>query len=784
MADSGSAQYIRNQFVLDMFGGGPCATHAGTRILGAVVALPLSCIRMVSAVANGNSSVLLLLLLLFLQSSHLEGSEQPGCKCEALADEAKVTLERYVRTLDLWVVSSGGVGSNSLGEYFLEHGIHSGFANEKKAYRSYVQICHPPNQFVKNPPPILFLYGDLSNALHSVLRQRFIYYNMEKLMYGTMNECKFDKASLKGLLTTKHPDPVGVASQLQQFAAIDTPIVFLKYPFTGATLCGALEQLGISEALLAGLHKCTDWEVRQRSPPSPLDMFDDLRATYHALATALESTPPVTNVSTFPVKVRSVVKSIMDAAAHFNMPVPNRCRVPRFCGTSRHSYTSQLYGYVPQLKGLSSGDRDEAVRRQAAYQNMLNMPAGGTAPSSETRCFEESWNRIDDLPASPQAMQGADLRRWVLSATHTLGVTVEAMIFSGRHERMSLTVGHILPNMKTRGGVLDRVVLLKNTKVEADVEYIDCLGDQLSSDSFVVKDMGSFSAAFQNLDNRTVYVKIDDDTVYISPGTFELLTFYVLHAQFAEELASCGLEVPGIHDHVQHYCGFTANSVNNPPLGWMHERMGYWRSWVGSAPGAGSRYERHHQMMAMPSTSFALNHVAFFDEWCRSNRTFADTLFGKGGANRYYVYNVNACPCQPGDVVDHQSLCYHGIYKTILNFYAFAGKEISHFSGSHWREIAHDLKHTHVSSSDESIMTMAIPHALGKSVGLVPTAIVSHLTKLNQNNLPKEEISSAIGAYREIMDEERTAAELRSGGGGRAHTANTCGRTYHAPGRC
>lgn len=156
-----------------------------------------------------------------------------GCQCAPFAGTTpRAALENYVRGLDLWIVSSGGVGSNALGEFLSTQGIRSGFARgtARADYRLYVQTCHPPFQFVANAPPILFLYGDLRNALHSVLRQQYVYYNMEKLHWGTNGICQFDPGSLKGLLEAGDPDPVGVAAQLLEFASVtdDTPIVFLK----------------------------------------------------------------------------------------------------------------------------------------------------------------------------------------------------------------------------------------------------------------------------------------------------------------------------------------------------------------------------------------------------------------------------------------------------------------------------------------------------------------------------------------------------------------------------
>lgn len=443
--------------------------------------------------------------------------------------------------------------------------------------------------------------------------------------------------------------------------------------------------------------------------------------------------------------------------------VPSRLNTEhfkRFCAL-RPVLQDKLYTFLPETK--SHTGKGLIDRSRAAFDAMLRIPTGDVVPSNETRCFEETWERRDDLPRSPQAMQGDELRTWVLSATRKLRLKVRVLMFVGRRSRMKLAIGYTIPNMKVHGGVIDQLVLLKKTTNKLDSDYIDCLASHLNGSGVIVEEMRSFASAFRNLSVNTIYIKIDDDTAFISTGTFEILVFYVAHAHYSRELSDHDLEVPGIHDHVGHFSGFTANSVNNPPLGWLHEHMGYWKTWTKHKSYSGSRYSRHHQITSSHQTSFVINHAAFLNEWCSSDGQFTDTLKGKCEHDSYYVYDLNACQCQPGNVQEHKSLCFYGLYKTILNFYSFAGKEIQSMS-SKWGAMERILQSNHVSGSDESVMTMAIPHALGKSVGLVPSAIVSHLAKLKQNSLPEPLIMEAIDAYREIMEIE--LGQSSTGGAG------------------
>ena len=162
------------------------------------------------------------------------------CSCEGPPSKNLDVLADYVRSLDIWIVSSGGVASNALGAYLYDNNIYYGFtkpsAEAKANFTSFVSTCHPPYQFVANPPSILYVYGDLRNALQSVLHQHYMLLNMEKLTYGTDSKCRFGASSLESLLESNHPDPYGVAHQLKNFMSVDTPTVFLNYPFTGSSL--------------------------------------------------------------------------------------------------------------------------------------------------------------------------------------------------------------------------------------------------------------------------------------------------------------------------------------------------------------------------------------------------------------------------------------------------------------------------------------------------------------------------------------------------------------------
>lgn len=191
----------------------------------------------------------------------------PCCQCAGPSSALLREHERYVASLDLWIVSSGGTGSNALSQQLRKaHWLSGPKANRLlrvrkgggHGQRMYEETTHAPRPIISpgseksTRPPTLFILGDLPNALSSVLRQGLVRYNLEKILFGTNDLCcrSCSQRHLSQLIEVGHPDPFGIARQLASFLDADATgalnVAFVRYPVTRASVDAAFALLGMS----------------------------------------------------------------------------------------------------------------------------------------------------------------------------------------------------------------------------------------------------------------------------------------------------------------------------------------------------------------------------------------------------------------------------------------------------------------------------------------------------------------------------------------------------------
>jgi hypothetical protein len=109
--------------------------------------------------------------------------------------------------------------------------------------------------------------------------------------------------------------------------SIDTPAVFLKYPFTGRSLCSALARLNINVHKMRGLEECFGWETKKRTNHVSFDAgtLSKLEIVYANLSSALDVGPSVANVSDLPLAMRKSVHDVVKAASKYQVPRPDNC---------------------------------------------------------------------------------------------------------------------------------------------------------------------------------------------------------------------------------------------------------------------------------------------------------------------------------------------------------------------------------------------------------------------------------------------------------------------------
>lgn len=139
-------------------------------------------------------------------------------------------LDAYVRSLDLYIVSHGGVGSNYLVEYLLEKGI-----NTKSDQNMYQLTCHRA-RYVKGVRTIC-VRGDYGNAILSMHQRKVLTRNASKIWYNSDT----DRRPLKHYLKEFHYDPVGIEQIELTFK--DTDAEMLWYPYSQSSIRNALQSL-------------------------------------------------------------------------------------------------------------------------------------------------------------------------------------------------------------------------------------------------------------------------------------------------------------------------------------------------------------------------------------------------------------------------------------------------------------------------------------------------------------------------------------------------------------
>lgn len=94
---------------------------------------------------------------------------------------------------------------------------------------------------------------------------------------------------------------------------------------------------------------------------------------------------------------------------------------------------------------------------------------------------------------------------------------VVVLLFYGRRSTVSLLDCYLRRNLVSNGGLIDEVIWLSRTD---DKEDIDLLERLLESEPLYKKRVvdrsnpeGGFASAYNNLDDKTLYIKIDDDVV-------------------------------------------------------------------------------------------------------------------------------------------------------------------------------------------------------------------------------------------------------------------------------
>lgn len=139
------------------------------------------------------------------------------------------------------------------------------------------------------------------------------------------------------------------------------------------------------------------------------------------------------------------------------------------------------------------------------------------------------------------------------------GVPIVGYIFFGRKSRVEILRCYIERNLVDNGGWLDEVHWVRNTDQPDDLAYLEEI--LKSSPRYKMIDLSSegvgfagYNNAWNHMERGKLYVKIDDDVVWMADDTIpRLVSMKVAHPE---------------------YFIVSANIINSPLMGWMHYHMG------------------------------------------------------------------------------------------------------------------------------------------------------------------------------------------------------------------
>mgnify|MGYP003135777563 CR=1 FL=1 len=136
----------------------------------------------------------------------------------------------FINSLDVWVVSHGGVGSNYIVDLLEENGYRARGGKRKPYASKYGFVCHLAYKPQDVNTKTLYIYGDIVNSICSQENRHLLDTNKYKLSCGHNND--------------NPKDPYNYLYQYSNFYN-DESVVKLKYPYTEESIMDAFKKLNL-----------------------------------------------------------------------------------------------------------------------------------------------------------------------------------------------------------------------------------------------------------------------------------------------------------------------------------------------------------------------------------------------------------------------------------------------------------------------------------------------------------------------------------------------------------
>jgi hypothetical protein len=262
-----------------------------------------------------------------------------------------------------------------------------------------------------------------------------------------------------------------------------------------------------------------------------------------------------------------------------------------------------------------------------------------------------------------------------------------ALVFYGRKSSVSILLKYLEKNLKSNGGILDKIIFAVKTNKIEDIKYLDRYLKNKGKHEFERLNFGTYNKnykeAYKNLHDNDLIFKIDDDVVFISNGTFE---------RMVEEYLKNDLLI------------LSANVVNHPVLTYAHSELGAILSFTEI---------KNYTFIKMENVTENEKTIAL----AKREAYAKHPIIGAMAHESFFVhYKNNNLKVYDFGLWDFHSLNYT---RWSINFILFKGNYVKNLSS--------------VPGSDEHSISIEIPKEHKKHAYALGSSLVSHFSYNNQH---------------------------------------------------
>ncbi len=265
-----------------------------------------------------------------------------------------------------------------------------------------------------------------------------------------------------------------------------------------------------------------------------------------------------------------------------------------------------------------------------------------------------------------------------------------ALVFYGRKASVSILLKYLEKNLKSNGGILDKIVFAVRTKKPGDLKYLEeylklKIGNEYERHDFNNEHDRKYKEPYRNLHENDLVFKIDDDIVFISNDTFESMV---------EEYLKNNAVI------------LSANVINHPILTHVHSKLGVILPFIDI---------KNYKFVITDNLTENDKSIGLTNGKIKTN----DSIIGAITHESFFVHykNGNLKKYDFG-LWDFHKYSYS---RWSINFILFKGKYAKYV-------YCKDFSHL----SDEQIISIKIPIKLKKHAYALRSALVSHFSYRNQ----------------------------------------------------